>query len=44
MTLSEILMLLLAAATLIVEVVKITFDITWKVSHDRNERDNKKSK
>lgn len=44
MTLSEILMLLVAAGTLIIEVVKITFDITWKISHDRKDDDNKKSK
>ena len=46
MTLSETLLLLTFVVTLaglVVDVVKATFDITWKLSHDRRD-DNKKSK
>ena len=46
MTLSEmltLLTLLVAAAALIVEVVNTTFNISWKISHDRQPDDNKKS-
>ena len=45
MTLSETLLLLtllVAAAALIVDVAKAVFDITWKISHDRKNDDNKK--
>ena len=47
MTLSEtmlLLTLLVAAAALIVSVVGTTFDIAWKISHDHQNDDNKKSK
>ena len=46
MTLSEVMLLLTLLATvaaLIVDVVNTTFDIAWKVSHDRQNDDNKKS-
>ena len=45
MTLSEMLMLLtllVAAGALIVQLVGLVFDITWKISH-KNDSDNKKS-
>ena len=45
MTLSELLLLLtllVAVGSLIISVVN-TFDIAWKVSHDRQNDDNKKS-
>lgn len=47
MTLSEtmaLLTLLVAVAALMVEVAKATFDIAWKIAHDRSNEDNKKSK
>ena len=47
MTLSEtmlLLTLLVAAAALIVSVVGTTFDIAWKIAHDKPSDDNKKSK
>ena len=47
MTLSEVMLLLTLLATvtaLIVDVVKATFDIAWKISHDKSNNDNKKSK
>ncbi len=47
MTSSELILLLTflsAAAALIVSVVQATFDIAWKISHDRAWDDNKKSK
>ena len=47
MTLSEmflLLTLLVAVAALIVSVVGTTFDIAWKISHDHQKDDNKKSK
>ena len=47
MTLSELLQLLTflaAAAALIVSVVGTTFDIAWKIAHDKSNDDNKKSK
>lgn len=46
MTLSEmiaLLALLVAAATLIVEIINMVFNIMWKVSHDETHHDNKKS-
>ena len=46
MTLSELLLLLtllVAVGSLIISVVNTTFDIAWKVSHDRQNDDNKKS-
>ena len=46
MTLSEVMLLLTLLATvaaLIVDVVNTTFDIAWKVSHDRQNDDNKKA-
>ena len=45
MTLSETMLLLtflVAVATLVVDVAKAVFDVTWKISHDRNDDDNKK--
>ena len=47
MTLSETMLLLtflVTAAALIVSVVGTTFDIAWKISHDHQNDDNKKSK
>lgn len=47
MALSDLLLLLtllVAAAALIVSVVGTTFDIAWKISHDKPSDDNKKSK
>ena len=47
MTLSEVMLLLTLLATvaaLIVDVVNTTFDIAWKISHDKLNDDNKKSK
>lgn len=47
MTLSEVMLLLTLLATvtaLIVDVVKATFDIAWKISHNKSNNDNKKSK
>ena len=46
MTLSELLLLLTllaAVGSLIISVVNTTFDIAWKVSHDRQNDDNKKA-
>ena len=46
MTLSELLLLLtllVAVGSLIISVVNTTFDIAWKVSHDMQNDDNKKS-
>lgn len=46
MTLSELLLLLtllVAVGSLIISVVNTTFDIAWKVSHDRQNDDNKKA-
>ena len=45
MTLSETMLLrtfLITVAALIVDVAKAAFDITWKISHDRKNDDNKK--
>ena len=47
MTLSEVMLLLtllVTVAALIVDVVNTTFDIAWKISHDKSNNDNKKSK
>ena len=47
MTLSEVMLLLTLLATvaaLIVDVVNTTFDIACKISHDKSNDDNKKSK
>ena len=47
MTLSEVMLLLTLLATvaaLIVDVVNTTFDIALKISHDKSNDDNKKSK
>ena len=47
MTLSELLLLLTllaAVGSLIVSVVNTTFDIAWKIAHDKPHDDNKKSK
>lgn len=47
MTLSEtlaLLTLLVAVVTLMVEVAKASFDIAWKIAHDKSNDDNKKSK
>ena len=47
MTLSEVMLLLTLLATvaaLIVDVVNTTFDIAWKIAHDKSNDDNKKSK
>ena len=47
MTLSEVMLLLTLLATvaaLIVDVVNTTFDIAWKIYHDKSNDDNKKSK
>ena len=47
MTLSEeklLLNLLAKVAALIVDVVKTTNEIAWKISHDKSNDDNKKSK
>ena len=47
MTLSEVMLLLTLLATvaaLIVDVVNTTFDIAWKISHDKSNDDNKKRK
>ena len=47
MTLSELLLLLtllVAVGSLIISVVNTTFDIAWKISHDKSNDDNKKSK
>ena len=47
MALSDLLLLLtllVAAAALIVSVVGTTFDIAWKIAHDKPHDDNKKSK
>lgn len=38
-----LLTLLAAVGSLIISVVNTTFDIAWKVSHDRQNDDNKKS-
>lgn len=46
MTLSENYMLLtflFSALTLLVQVVGTTFDIAWKIAHDKRDDDNKKS-
>lgn len=46
MTLSETYMMLtflFAALALLVQVVGTTFDIVWKISHDKRDDDNKKS-
>ena len=46
MTLSELLLLLtllVVVGSLIISVGSTTFDIAWKVSHDRQNDDNKKS-
>ena len=46
MTLSEVFALLAflaAGGTLIVEIINTVFNITWKISHDRQNDDNKKS-
>ena len=46
MTLSEMLTLLtflVAAAALIVEIVNTTFNIAWKISHDKRQDENNKS-
>lgn len=46
MTLSELLLLLTllaAVGSLIISVVNTTFDIAWKVFHDRQNDDNKKA-
>ena len=46
MTSSELILLLTflsAAAALIVSVVQATFDIAWKISHDKQQDENNKS-
>lgn len=46
MTLSELLLLLtllVAVGSLIISVVNTTFDIAWKVSHDRQKMTTKKA-
>jgi len=45
MTLSETILLLtflVTVAALVVDVAKAVFDVTWKISHDRKDDDNKK--
>ena len=45
MTLSETMLLLtflVTVAALVVDVAKAVFDVTWKISHDRKDDDNKK--